>query len=53
MKVTRIYSGDDGESHFEDVEISLRQLGGAIGALSKLETATDFKYVRTAKTRTG
>ena len=23
MKVTRIYTGDDGESHFEDVEVDL------------------------------
>ena len=47
MKITRIYSGDDGESHFEDVEIPLRQLGGAIGALSKLETATGVVFRET------
>jgi len=47
MKVTRIYSGDDGESHFEDVEIPLRQLGGAIGALSKLESATGVVFRET------
>ena len=27
MKVVRIYSGDDGESHFEDVDISLEDMG--------------------------
>lgn len=27
MQVTRIYTGDDGQSHFEDVEIELEDLG--------------------------
>jgi len=27
VKVVRIYTGDDGESHFEDVEIELKDLG--------------------------
>ena len=27
MRVTRIYTGDDGESHFEDVEVPLRDFG--------------------------
>ena len=35
MKLTRVYSGDDGESHFDEVEVPLRDLG-AIGAMSKL-----------------
>ncbi len=32
MKIVRIYTGDDGESHFEDVEISLADdgFGGVI-----------------------
>ena len=34
MRVTRVYTGDDGESHFEDVEFPLEDLG-AIGAMSK------------------
>ena len=34
MKVTRIYTGDDGESHFEDLEVPLKQ--GRFGALSEL-----------------
>ena len=33
MKITRIFSDDDGESHFEDVEISLVDQG-EIGFLS-------------------
>ena len=35
MKVVRVYAGDDGESHFEDVDIAVRSQGG-IGRLSKL-----------------
>ncbi len=34
MNVTRIYTGDDGESHFENVAIELLDRG-AIGAISK------------------
>jgi hypothetical protein len=34
MKVTRVHTGSDGESHFEDVEIALADLG-AVGAMSK------------------
>ncbi len=40
MKITRIYTGDDGESHFEDIEVPLTDHGGGIGAISKLENAT-------------
>ena len=40
MKITRIYTGDDGESHFEDIEVPLTDHGGGIGAISKLEGAT-------------
>ncbi len=35
MKITRVYSGDDGESHFGEIEIPLKELG-AIGAMSSL-----------------
>jgi len=52
MKVTRIYTGDDGESHFEDVDIELRD-GGMVGAISEplaaksvtfRETDRDYDY---------
>lgn len=46
MRITRIYTGDDGESHLEDVEIELRDLGG-IGRLSKVEPATGVVYRET------
>ena len=35
MRVVRVYTGDDGRSHFEDVEIPLSG-DGAIGRLSEL-----------------
>lgn len=35
MKVVRVYTGDDGQSHFEDVDIPLGP-GGGIGRLSRL-----------------
>ncbi len=34
MKITRIYAGEDGESHFEDVDIPLKDAGD-IGRLSE------------------
>lgn len=43
MKVTRIYTGPDGESRFEDVEVPLRDLG-PIGALSALQPATGVVF---------
>lgn len=35
MKITRVYTGEDGESHFDDVDVPLRDYG-AIGAMSEL-----------------
>lgn len=39
MKITRLYTGADGESHFEDIEIDLEDKGD-IGRLSQLVIAT-------------
>lgn len=39
MWITRIYTGSDGESHFEDRDIPLED-GGSIGRLSALIPAT-------------
>ncbi|MBW2451098.1 MAG: hypothetical protein JRF07_01960, partial [Deltaproteobacteria bacterium] len=33
MRVTRLYTGRDGESHFEEIELPLMN-AGAIGSLS-------------------
>lgn len=46
MKVLRIYTGDDGESHFEDLEIPLVDRG-AIGRLSELLGATGILFRET------
>ena len=52
MKITRVYATPDGASHFEDVEIALRD-AGAIGMLSDgvpvrevifRENAPDYDY---------
>jgi hypothetical protein len=45
MHVTRLYAGTDGESHFEDTEIALTDLG-EIGATSERIPATGL-IVRT------
>jgi len=47
MKITRIYTGDDFESHFEDIEVPLEDHGGGIGAISKLEDATGVLFRET------
>ena len=47
MQITRVYSGEDGESHFEDVEIALTNAGD-IGALSQLQDATGIVFRQTA-----
>ena len=43
MQVVRIYTGEDGESHFEDVEVPLKDLG-AIGRISSLHPATGLVF---------
>lgn len=46
MKATRIYTGSDGESHFEDVEIPLEDRG-MIGRMSQLQEATGIIFRET------
>ena len=46
MKVTRIYTGPDNQSHFEDVEISLKD-GSVVGRLSELIPATGVIFRET------
>ncbi|MFP6814915.1 MAG: hypothetical protein VB949_04500 [Pseudomonadales bacterium] len=36
MNYLRLYSGDDGQSHFEDVEFALEDRGGAAGQISEI-----------------
>ncbi len=47
MKVVRIYSGDDGESHFEDLELDLEDRG-AMGHISQLWRGSGV-FFRTVK----
>lgn len=46
MHIIRLYTGDDGESHFEDAEIELQD-GGPIGKLSKMQKATGVIFRET------
>jgi len=46
MKITRLYTGEDGESHFEDLEIPLED-AGEIGRLSETEPATGIIFRET------
>lgn len=46
MKVTRVYTGSDGKSHFEDIEIPLKD-GGKAGFMSALMTATGVVFRET------
>lgn len=46
MRITRVYTGEDGESHFEDVELPLEDRG-AIGRLSELVKATGIVFRET------
>ncbi len=52
MRITRLYTGDDGQSHFEDMDIPLKDIGGnelrsdttkATGIIFR-ETSADFNY---------
>lgn len=46
MKITRLYTGEDGESHFEDIEILLEDAGD-IGKLSNRVAATGLLFRET------
>ena len=46
MKITRIYSDSDGESHFEDIDIPVKEAGD-IGALSEKFPVTGIVFRET------
>ena len=48
MKITRLYSDAEGESHFDEFEIDLKEAGD-IGLLSALEPATGIIFRETAE----
>ena len=47
MRVTRLYTGDDGQSHFEDIDMPLFDQGD-IGRLSELVPATGVIFRKTS-----
>jgi uncharacterized cupin superfamily protein len=47
MKVVRIYTGADNQSHFEDVQVPLKD-SGKVGFLSALQHATGVLFRETA-----
>lgn len=47
MQITRLYTGPDGEAHFEEIEIPLSD-GGDIGQLSELFPATGIIFRTTS-----
>jgi hypothetical protein len=48
VKVTRLFTGESGKSHFEDIEIQLHD-GGKIGFLSEIEKATGIIFRTNSK----
>jgi len=47
MKITRLYSGDDGESHFGELDIPMEDAGGSAGIISKMLDATGIFFRNT------
>ena len=47
MKITRLFTGEDGESHFEDVDIPLKP-GDPFGSLSEFFPVTGLIFRETA-----
>ena len=47
MKITRLYTGSDGESHFKDMDIPLKDAGD-IGKLSEPQKATGIIFRETS-----
>lgn len=46
MKITRLYTGDDGQSHFEDIDIALEDAGEK-GALTQTIKAAKLIFWQT------
>ena len=47
MRVVRLYTGPDNKSHFEDIQIPLKD-GGKVGFISELYKATGVVFRETA-----
>jgi uncharacterized cupin superfamily protein len=48
MKVTRIYTGDDNKSHFEDIEVELNVNANQTGQISERFDATGLIFRETS-----
>ncbi len=48
VKITRLYTGESGISHFEDIEVELED-NGKIGFLSEIEEATGIIFRTNSK----
>lgn len=46
QRITRVYTGDDGESHFEDIEVPLSE-ATSLGQLSEVQPASGVIFRRT------
>jgi len=46
VKITRVYTGDDGESHFDEIDVPLRDFG-AIGSMSELVRGSEIVFRET------
>lgn len=46
MQVVRLYTGDDGESHIEEMELPFEQMGHALRTATEAATGVQFSCLR-------
>ena len=46
MQVVRLYTGEDGESHIEDMELPFEQMGHALRTATEAATGVQFSCLR-------
>ena len=46
IEYTRLYTGPDGETHFEDVEIALKDYNGQPASITEIMSATGLNFRR-------
>ena len=46
MQVVRLYTGEDGESHIEDMELPFEQMGHALRTATQAATGVQFSCLR-------
>ena len=50
MQVVRIYTGEDGESHIEDIELPFEQVGHALRTATQAATGVQFSLLKPSQT---